>query len=326
MTAPTTSPSDGRRPGAAAIRVSRAVLWLGVLIAVLALVAGLAGVLQSGGAGPTSVTTVRGDDAQLLGEGLYRYDTTFTGAAFRGTDAVNVVLGVPALLVCLVLYRRGSLRGALALTGVVAYFLYIYSSMALSAAYNPLFLVYVAALSASFYALVLLLRSIDLGALGTSGLAKLPQRLPGVFFIVAGLMTAVVWLMPLVEALAAGGPPDRMDTYSTAVTFALDLALIVPACFVTARLLLRRAALGYLVAAALLGIIVFLGPNFVAQTISQVWAGVEFTPAEVVGPIGGFGSVAVAAVWVSVAILRRLPARRAGARAESGDYSLPART
>jgi hypothetical protein len=57
-----------------------------------------------------------------------------------------------------------------------------------------------------------------------------------------------------------------------------------------------------------------------------VWAGVEFTPAEVVGPIGGFGSVAVAAVWVSVAILRRLPARRAGAHAGTGGYFLPART
>ncbi len=315
MTAPTASAAnDPGQPGAAAVRVSRAVLRLGVLIAVLALVAGLAGVLQSGGPGPSSVTTVRGDGAQLLGEGLYRYDTVFTGAGFRGTDVVTVVLGIPALLVCLVLYRRGSLRGALALTGVVAYFLYISSSLSLAAAYNPLFLVYVATLSASFYALVLLVRSIDLGALGEHGLARLPRRLPGVFFVVAGLLTAVVWLMPLGEALASGGPPERMDTYSTAVTFALDLALIVPACFIAARLLLRRAAPGYLVAAALLGIIVFLGPGFVAQSISQVRAGVEFTTAELAGPIGGFGAVAVAALWVSVAILRRLPARRAGAR------------
>jgi hypothetical protein len=295
------------------VRVSRAVIWLGVLITVLALVAGLAGVLQSGGPGRTAVTTVRGDAAVLLGDGLYRYDTAFAGAGYRGTDAVTVALGIPALIVCLVLYRRGSLRGALALTGVLAYFLYVYSSMSLAAAYNPLFLVYVAAFSASFYALVLLMRSVDLATLGESGLARLPRRLPGVFFVVAGLMTAVVWLMPLVEALAAGSPPDRMDTYSTAVTIALDLALIVPACFVAARLVLRRAALGYPVAAALLGIIVFLGPGFVAQTISQVWAGVEFTTAEMAGPIGGFGAVAVAALWVSVAILRRLPASRAGA-------------
>jgi hypothetical protein len=285
------------------------VLWLGALIAVLALVAGLAGVLQSGGPGLTAVTTVRGDAAQLLGHGLYRYDTAFSGASFRGTDVVNIVLAVPALVVCLVLYRRGSVRGALALVGIITYFLYTYANVALGAAYNPLFLVYATLLSAGFYALVLLLRSLDLGALGSDALGRLPRRLPAVFFIVAGVLTTAVWLMPLVEALASGAPPARMDTYTTAVTFALDLALIVPACFVTARLLLRRAALGYLTAAALLGIIVLLGPNFIAQTISQVRAGVEFSGAEVAGPIGGFGAVAAAGIVVSVAILRRLPGR-----------------
>ena len=98
-----------------------------------------------------------------------------------------------------------------------------------------------------------------------------------------------------------------MDTYTTAVTFALDLAIIMPACFIAARLLVRRAALGYLTGVALLGIIVLLGPNFVAQTISQLRAGVEFTAGEAAGPIAGFGTVAVFGLWAFVAILRRVP-------------------
>jgi hypothetical protein len=296
-------------PHAAPVRVSRAVLALGALIATLVLVSSLTGILQAGGPGLTDVTTVRGDSAQLLGQGLYRHDTTFNGAGFRGTDFVNVFLGVPALIVCLVLYRRGSPRAALALTGVVTYFLYVYANVALGAAYNPLFLLYAALLSTAFYALVLLLRSIDLDTLGRAGLGRLPRRLPGVFFIVAGVMTAAVWLLPLAQAQSTGMPPARMDTYTTLVTYALDLALIVPACFIAARLLLRRAALGYLVAASLLGVIIFLGPNFVVQTLLQIRAGVDFTAGEVAGPIGGFGAVAVAALVVTVAILRRLPGR-----------------
>ena len=106
-----------------------------------------------------------------------------------------------------------------------------------------------------------------------------------------------------------------MDTYATAVTFALDLAIIMPACFVTARLLGRRAPLGYVAAAAPLGIIVLLGPSFVAQTLSQVQAGVEFTAGEAIGPIAGFGTVAVFGLWVLVAILRRVPGRQVAAAA-----------
>ncbi len=302
MTAPTT-PTQSAPP---AVRVSGAVLWLGIAIAALVLVVSLAGLLQGGGPGLTDVTTLRGDAAQLFGQGLYRYDTAFSGAAFRGTDVVNVVLAVPALLVCLALYRHGSLRGALALTGVVAYFLYVYANLALGAAYNPLFLLYVALLAAGFYALVLLLRSVELSP---EVLAGLPRRGPAAFFLVAGVATTVIWLLPLVTALAAGEPPSRMDTYTTAVTFALDLAIIVPACFIAARLLLRRGALGYLTGVALLGIIVLLGPNFVAQTISQLQAGVEFSAGEAFGPIAGFGLVAAFGVWVFALILRRLPGR-----------------
>lgn len=75
------------------------------------------------------------------------------------------------------------------------------------------------------------------------------------------------------------------------------------------RLVLRRSALGHLIEAALLGIIVLLGPNFVAQTISQLRAGVEFSAGEAVGPVAGLGLVAGFGVWVFALILRRLPGR-----------------
>jgi hypothetical protein len=179
------------------------------------------------------------------------------------------------------------------------------------------------AMRAGFYALVVLLRSIDLAALAGPALERLPRRGPAAFFLVAGLMTAVVWLLPLVTALLNGEPPSRMDTYTTEVTFALDLALILPACLITARLLLRRAPLGYVVAVALLGIIVLLGPNFVAQTISQLRAGVEFTGGEAVGPIAGFGTVAAFGVWVLVAILRRIPGRRAAIAVAAPSVAVP---
>ena len=85
----------------------------------------------------------------IHGEGLYRYDSLFTGAGNRGVDAVTLLLGVPLLLLALDRYRRGSARGALLLLACLGYFAYVFTSMAFGVAWNELFLVYVALLSAS---------------------------------------------------------------------------------------------------------------------------------------------------------------------------------
>jgi hypothetical protein len=56
----------------------------------------------------------------------------------------------------------------------------------------------------------------------------LPRAGVAVFMLVSGLVTLVVCGAPLLAALAGGGPPDRMDSYTTMVTYALDLAIITP--------------------------------------------------------------------------------------------------
>ena len=288
------------------VRVSRGVPWLVVLVAPLALVAAGLGLFSRGGAGPVPFTTLRGQTVQLDGRGIYRNDTVFMAAGNRGTDAVTLGLGVPLLIVAAACYRRGSLRGALLLLGALAYFLYVYATLALSAAYNDLFLVYVALFSASLFALALVGASVDRVALHARSSPGVPRRGPAAFMFGSGIVTLLVWLGPLVAARLAGQPPKLLDSYATMVTHALDLAVITPLCFVAGRLLLRRAVLGYLIAFPLLGLIVLLGPALAAQTATQLAAGVAFAPPEVAGPIGGFGLLGMLAVWVMVALLRHV--------------------
>jgi hypothetical protein len=97
-----------------------------------------------------------------------------------------------------------------------------------------------------------------------------------------------------------------MDSYTTLVTVALDVAIIVPATLTAGVLVLRRAALGYLIAIPLLGIIGMLGPTMVAQTLSQLSAGISFAVAEIAGPIIGFETMALVAIWVMASIIRAI--------------------
>ncbi|WP_052519184.1 hypothetical protein [Archangium violaceum] len=301
-------------PGNPAVKTSSAVLWLSALIVVLASVSAGLGLFWQEGKGPLTFTTLRGHTVQMYGRGLYRHDTLFIGAGNKGVATVVLVLGVPLLILSALLYRRGSLRGALLLLGTLAYFLYVHASMALGTAYNPLFLSYVSLLSASLFAFMLAFASIDRQVMPSHFTPHLPRRGLAFFMFACGLVTLGVWLGPLLVSLLQGQPPKLLDSYTTMVTEALDLAIITPATFLSGGLLLRRAPLGYLMACSLLGVLVLLGPGVAVGTVNQVLAGVPFTPREIVGPISGFSALSLAALGFLAAILRHVSDGGAGPR------------
>jgi hypothetical protein len=263
----------------------------------MALVASLAGLLWARGEGARDLVTVRGDTAEVYGRGLYEDDSLFIGAGNRGTDFVVLVLGVPILGTASMLFRLGSTRATLLLAGTLVFFLYVYASYALGIAYNELFLVYVALFSASFYGFILLYGSANLEELGQRFQPGLPGRSLSFFMFASGVVTLIVWLLPLVSALLEHRTPDRLDLYTTKTTEALDLALIMPATFVTGLLVRRNAPLGYFLASSLLVLEAMLAPLIIAQTISQLDAGISFPAEQVIGPIIGFSLLALAALW-----------------------------
>lgn len=284
----------------------RGLFPLPLLVAVLATVAALAGLLWEAGEGRTTATSVRGETVELYGEGLYRHDTVFRAAGNRGTDAVTLGLAVPLLLGAAWLARRGSARGRVLLLGALAWFSYVYASLALGTAYNGLFLVYVATFSASLFALVLAFAAVR----GEVAVERLPRRALGWFLVAAGVVTAVVWLVPLVASLASGEPPKLLDTATTSVTDALDLAVIVPSALLAGVLVLRGDELGVRIAVPLLALVALLAPAIVLATIFQSAVGIEFTTGEIVGPISGFLVLGTLAVFLLVGVLRAMPARR----------------
>jgi hypothetical protein len=286
--------------------VSHTIIILTCLVALLAAIATATGLFLKQPGEPFTITSLWGQTAQIYGRGLYRHNTRFFAAGTRGQDAVALFLGVPLLLFALLWYARGSLAGHLLLTGVLGYVLYLYASMAMGIAYNRLFLLYIVIFSASLFAFVLAFATVDLDAIAAAIPSGLPVRGLGIFMIAAGLVTAVVWGGPLVSALRSGGPPDRMDHYTTMVTYALDLAIITPATLICALLVLRGAPLGYVIAAPLLTLVVLLAPQIIVSTLFQRAAGVPFTTAEMVGPVSGFVVLGAIAAWLLVDILRHV--------------------
>ncbi len=262
------------------MRISRSLTPLCVLIVILALIAAGLGVFWPGGGAPFDFVTVRGETVTIHGSGLYRYDSQSSAAQVIAGDVVTLSVGIPLLIVSLVLYRKGSLRGALLLAGTLGYFLYTYASIALMASFNPLFLVYVALFSLSLYAFILSLMSIRVDELPQRFSPRLPRRgIAAVLFAIAAFLL-LAWMGRIMPALLTNTPPFGLEHYSTLIIQVLDLGLIAPLAVLAGVLLLKRRPFGYLLAALALTKGLTMGIAVSAMGFGQQLAGVAMSPVE----------------------------------------------
>lgn len=283
---------------------SQAVIWSVVVIIVLVVAAIAAGVLTHTGGMPYAFTTLRGETVLIYGQGLYRHDTVMIGAGYRGSDLVMLLGGVPLLAYALWRYDRGSLRGGLLLAGALAYVGYTYGSMALGAAYNDWFIVYLALFSLALYTLIALVLSLPVTALPAQILPGLPHGGLAVYhFVVAAVLFGVWFGMSLLPALLAGEPVPELASYTTSVTHVFDLGIIMPAALLAGRFILQRAPLGYLLTAMLLVIGGAIGLGVAAAAVFQV-AAEAVTTTEVLVFVVPFLILAAVAIGLTVVFLR----------------------
>jgi hypothetical protein len=223
-----------------------ALKWLVPIIFVLTLVAVIAG-LWPGQGQPYPLTNFRGEAVTINARGLYYWDTVSMAAQMQANDLVTLVLGLPLLAFSFWLALRGSLRGRLLLTGTLGFILYTYITMCFGAAFNKLFLVYVALFSLSLYAFVLSMMSFDLKTLPGRFSDKLPRRLISGMLFFAAVFLSLAWVGRMIPFLLHDQVPLLENTTSMFIQ-AMDLGLVVPLCVVSGVLLLRRSVWGYLLA------------------------------------------------------------------------------
>lgn len=187
---------------------------------------------------------------------IYGGETPVLADAASAQDIVNVVLVAPLLVALGVMASGGSLRAYLGWLGCVAFTAYNYAIYSFSVQFGPLFLVWIAVLGLSIFALVGGLSTVD--ATHTKarfGGSAMP--VPAWFLIAGGVLFAVLWLSEIVPDLL-GGDPSRSATawrVPTNPVHVLDLAFFLPAVVTSGVLLLRRHPFGY---ATAVGQLVFL--------------------------------------------------------------------
>ncbi|NJC97486.1 MAG: hypothetical protein FIB03_14310 [Anaerolineae bacterium] len=277
-----------------------ALKWLVPAIIILAFVAALAGLLPGAGQ-PYSLINFRGEGVTINARGLYYWDTVSSAAQMQANDLVTLVLGVPLLAVSLWLTLRGSLRGKLLLTGTLGFILYTYITMCFGAAYNKLFLVYVALFSLSLFVFILSMMSFDLKTLPAHFSEKLPRGwIAGLLFFAAAFLS-LAWL----GRIAATFTPDTIPALENATSMfiqAMDLGIIVPLCVLSGILLLRRTAWGYLLASVGLMKFLTMGIAVSLMSLNMARVGVPISMMEIIV----FPTIALANLFMVTQLLRNI--------------------
>jgi hypothetical protein len=184
----------------------------------------------------------------VLVPALYK-DNLLVKSGWIGNDLVTLFLVLPVLVLSISLLRRGSLKGLLVWGGVALYALYCYAFYLFGAAFNSLFLVYVAILIAASFGLIQLLTLPEIKKIiSTVALPQKTRYLAGLMIFIS-LSLGAYWIAMTVQYFWTGNPPALVTAvdHPTNVTGALDLWMVVSVGLLAGFWLWQQKPWGYVV-------------------------------------------------------------------------------
>lgn len=253
-----------------------------LIIVILCLATAICGVFSTGGNGQHEIKSLYGETVSIYGKGLYHNDSVSVASQGIAQDIVTMVLAIPLLLFSLYLSRKSLIKGKLLLAGTLAYFLYTYISYCFVWMYNPLFIVYVMLMSASFFAFVLTMMSFDINKLGNYFNENLPVKFIGGFCIFIGAAIGLMWIGRIVPSLFNGSRPIGLEHYTTLPIQALDLGFVVPCAMLSGILLIKKKPFGYLLSSVIVIKGITMLTAITAMLIGQIFAGVKISFIEII--------------------------------------------
>jgi hypothetical protein len=212
----------------------------------------------------------------LVDPGIYEAETKNWATQAKGQDIGNL-LAVVTLLLSGYGFGKGSHRAALVWLGTLLYLIYAYIVYSMAVHFNGLFLVYVAALGLSSFAVIF-----SMNGMRTDNEAypKPPARkVAGYTSIAIGVVFALLWLSELIPATLSGEVPQSVTDAGLWVNpiHVIDLAVLLPAFIIAGQLTLRGRSAGMFFVGPLLIFSVLMGASIVAAMVLMVVEGYENT-------------------------------------------------
>jgi hypothetical protein len=248
---------------------------------------------------PIAILMAMASASGIFIAGLYR-DVPSLVAQSIGLDVITLVVALPALAISALLAGRGSKRARLIWLGMLLYVAYTYASYAFGVRFNPLFMIYVALLGCSTYALIGGLATTDWVGIEAAFTERTPVRAVSIFLLVVAALCYLLWLSEVIPASLTGIPPQSVQDAGmpTNVIHVLDMAWFLPALVVAAVSLWYKRPLGYALAPSLLSCFVFLPLTLLSMRLFQMRGGEPMAVPQITIFIALFGISIGMLIWL----------------------------
>jgi hypothetical protein len=238
-------------------------------------------------------------------DAAYSRETESWAAQGIGQDLVNLLVAVPVLLISGIATWRGSRIARPVWLGTLLYTAYSYVLYAFFVHFGPLFLLYVATLGLSVFALI--------GGGSAVGAERRPEPDAGrwrgwiaAYLLFVGGGFSLLWLSDVVPALLAGSEPESVAEVGFPVNpiHVLDLGLVLPATIAAGIRVLRRRPHAFAHAQVMAVFSALMGIAIIGMMLVMRGRGLSAEPVVMIG-IGVVVALSVAAAIVMVAKLSR---------------------
>jgi len=186
-------------------------------------------------------------------EGIYR-DNKLIVSVMRANDIVTLFIAVPIMFASIFLDMKNSYRARLIWIGTLFYMMYNFMFYLYGVAFNRFFLLYVFLFTASAYAIIFAFMKTDIKLIAEKFSQKIPVKRISGFMLFFCLLLGGLWIGMSVSYLFTGKIPQTVidSGHPTAVVFATDLSILIPAIALGAILLWKKRAWGYILSTVMM--------------------------------------------------------------------------
>ncbi len=217
----------------------------------------------------------------ILYPDIYARETADWMSQCIGQDISNLVCVVPALVISAFLITRGVRAAKIVWAGTMITNIYSYVIYAFAVHFNFLFHLYCLILGLSIYAVIYFFSQYMKEDFRKWYGKEADLKAVGIFLLIVSSLFVFLWLSQSLSAAIANTVPESVqaDGLLTNPVHALDFSFYLPLMFIAAVMLIKKKALGYLLAPIMLVFAAITNVNIISlMFVNTVKTSVDNTP------------------------------------------------
>lgn len=277
---------------------------LNIILAAGVIIAAIIGVFYSTKGQPFTTVNMYGDTVELYGDGIYAYNSVLAVANRLGADVTGIITAI--VLIISTLWKKRTLLAEVIQTSAIISLTYHLACLVFGISMNSLYFLYVICFGISLYTAFTAVHNFLQTVEVPQALKKKSLTGTGVFLIVVGTITALLWISTIIPPMLNNSFGTLLGVQTTEVTYGIDLSITCPIFIMCGIWLLRKKDIGYKIAPLLLSVMVGIAVLVINQRTYCTKLGIDIPIQALIGFIISFVIMGIISLFLVIKLVKGL--------------------